>query len=243
MILQLNPPLPVVTPKGRALAHFMIDEGIEHDIKWVCFQDSTGECWTFKNPEVRAQKNLTQGRDYISPFYDPDDVALPKDHFEAPVTGIYKFEDACTTNELLSGLKDRQEEKKAFNDALSAEMYSKFNFPDTPLQKQVKEAKRMYETPLPSFEDLVKDANSIANNSHQKEIQDKISKVASELRGNEMKILDDFCKTYYAAVGHMTGKEFMSIVNDVTLNVQQFFKDGQVGTRYWFSPKENDENR
>jgi hypothetical protein len=78
MILQLNSPIPVTTPKGTALAHFLIDEGTEHDLKWVCFQDNTGECWTWKNRDIRAQKNITQGRDYISPFYDPDDVALKK---------------------------------------------------------------------------------------------------------------------------------------------------------------------
>jgi hypothetical protein len=27
---------------------------------------------------VRAQKNITQGREYISPFYNADDVALPE---------------------------------------------------------------------------------------------------------------------------------------------------------------------
>ena len=79
MILQLNPPLPLVTPKGPALAHFMIDTGIENDIQWVCFQDTTGECWTWKNSKIRAQKNITQGRDYVSPFYDPEEVKLNSD--------------------------------------------------------------------------------------------------------------------------------------------------------------------
>lgn len=68
-ILQLNPPLPIITPKGKALAHFLIDEGIEHHLKWVCFCDVTGECWTFSNPDIRAQSNITYGRKRISPFY------------------------------------------------------------------------------------------------------------------------------------------------------------------------------
>ena len=76
MILQLNPPLPIQTPKGPALAHFMIDTGIENDIQWVCFQDSTDECWTWRNPHIRAQKNITHGRDFIAPFYDPEEVKL-----------------------------------------------------------------------------------------------------------------------------------------------------------------------
>lgn len=62
MILQLNPPIFLNTPKGSALAHFIIDYGIENDLYWTCFLDTNGECWTFSNREVRAQKNITIGR-------------------------------------------------------------------------------------------------------------------------------------------------------------------------------------
>ena len=61
MILQLNPPLPVTTTKGPALAHFLIDYGPESHLNWVCFQDS-GEIWTFDNTKVRAEKNITLNR-------------------------------------------------------------------------------------------------------------------------------------------------------------------------------------
>lgn len=61
-MIQLNPPLPVDTPKGSALAHVLIDYGIEHNLMWVCFVDSTGECWTWPNNQIRAQKNITLGR-------------------------------------------------------------------------------------------------------------------------------------------------------------------------------------
>lgn len=79
MIHQLNPPLPVITPKGAALAHVIIDMGIEHDLQWICFQDGTGECWTWSNPQIRAQLNISHGRSYISPFYNPEDVAFKKE--------------------------------------------------------------------------------------------------------------------------------------------------------------------
>lgn len=79
MITQLSPAIPVITPKGPALAHFIIDYGIESDLFWVCFQDATGECWTWNNREIRAHKNITQGRDYISPFYDPDTTAFKRE--------------------------------------------------------------------------------------------------------------------------------------------------------------------
>ena len=62
MLLQLNPPLPLETPMGAALAHVLIDYGPEHSLLWVCFLDSSGECWTFPNEKVRAQKNATMGR-------------------------------------------------------------------------------------------------------------------------------------------------------------------------------------
>lgn len=62
MIAQLNPPLPVVTPRGPALAHVIIDYGPEHNLLWVCFQDDTAECWTWGNRDIRAQPNITMGR-------------------------------------------------------------------------------------------------------------------------------------------------------------------------------------
>lgn len=62
MILQLNPPIPLNTPKGEALCHFLIDYGPESDLLWVCFQQLTGEIWTWNNKEVRADKNISLGR-------------------------------------------------------------------------------------------------------------------------------------------------------------------------------------
>lgn len=64
MITQINPPLPLETPRGSALAHFLIDYGPEYDLLWVCFDDKSGQCWTWNNSMVRAQKNITMGRDY-----------------------------------------------------------------------------------------------------------------------------------------------------------------------------------
>lgn len=60
-ILQLDPPLWLNTPRGKALAHFVIDEGVEHDLLWVCFGQD-GEIWTWPNPQVRAPENITMGR-------------------------------------------------------------------------------------------------------------------------------------------------------------------------------------
>ena len=61
-LLQLDPPLPVTTPLGKALAQVLIDYGVEHDLLWVCFQNETGEIWCWNNKQVRAQTNLSMGR-------------------------------------------------------------------------------------------------------------------------------------------------------------------------------------
>ena len=62
-IWQLNPPLPLNTPKGKAWCHAVIDYGQEHDLQWVCFIDATGECWTYGNADVTIQNNITLGRE------------------------------------------------------------------------------------------------------------------------------------------------------------------------------------
>ena len=61
MMMQLKPALPVVTPKGKGMAHVMIDYGVEADLIWVVFQED-GECWCWRNQDIRAEKNITFGR-------------------------------------------------------------------------------------------------------------------------------------------------------------------------------------
>lgn len=61
MILQLDPPINLHTPKGPSLCHFLIDYGPEMDLFYVCFQ-ANGEIWTWNNRDVRAEKNVTLGR-------------------------------------------------------------------------------------------------------------------------------------------------------------------------------------
>ena len=61
-ILQLNPPIPLTTPKGAGYAWLVIDYGQEHNLMWTVAIDATGEIWTFSNKEVRAQKNITLER-------------------------------------------------------------------------------------------------------------------------------------------------------------------------------------
>lgn len=60
-MLQLNPPIPLETPKGHGYAVVLLDYSQEHDLFWVVLQDS-GEVWTWRNQDVRACKNVSLGR-------------------------------------------------------------------------------------------------------------------------------------------------------------------------------------
>ncbi len=61
-ILQLNPPIPLETPKGSGLAWFLIDYGVEYDLMWTVAINETGEIWTYSNKLVRATKNISLER-------------------------------------------------------------------------------------------------------------------------------------------------------------------------------------
>ena len=61
MLLQLNPSLPMDTPRGKGRALLVIDPGEDHHLLWTVALDETGEIWTFPNPEVRLQPNQTFG--------------------------------------------------------------------------------------------------------------------------------------------------------------------------------------
>lgn len=71
-MIQLNPPLPMNTPKGEGFAHVLIDYGPESDLYWTVFITETGEIWTFANRHVRASKNITLGRTHSG---QPQDAA------------------------------------------------------------------------------------------------------------------------------------------------------------------------
>ena len=62
MFTQLNPPIPMDTPKGAGLALGVIDYGLEHSLLWVVALDDSGEIWCVPNSETRAQKNWSAGR-------------------------------------------------------------------------------------------------------------------------------------------------------------------------------------
>lgn len=62
MLTQLNPSIPMDTPKGRGLALAVIDYGLEHSLLWVVAIDDTREVWCVPNSEIRMQPNWSAGR-------------------------------------------------------------------------------------------------------------------------------------------------------------------------------------
>lgn len=64
MMIQLNPTIPVITPKGKGFAHLVIDYSQEHDLYWTVFIEKTGECWTFSNKNIKIDDNITLNRKY-----------------------------------------------------------------------------------------------------------------------------------------------------------------------------------
>lgn len=62
MLVQLDPPLSLDTPKGPGLAILVNWLSIEEHLLWTVIQDKTGEIWTWPNPQVRGQKNIQAGR-------------------------------------------------------------------------------------------------------------------------------------------------------------------------------------
>ena len=75
-MIQLNPQIPVLTPKGKGWAFFLIDRSQEHDLEWVVFLDNGGYCWTFRNSDIRIQKNLTLNRKNIVGFGTLGDIGV-----------------------------------------------------------------------------------------------------------------------------------------------------------------------
>lgn len=77
MILQLNPPIPLMTPKGEGLAYMVIDYGVDYDLMWVVAINDTGEIWTYPNHKVKAIKNITLGRTYEVGIMELKDKVQP----------------------------------------------------------------------------------------------------------------------------------------------------------------------
>lgn len=78
MILQLNPPIPVIAlGKGEGRAIGWIDYGPEISLIWVVAIEKTNEIWCLKNEEIRTHKNFTM--DYCHGMTDTRPGAEKRD--------------------------------------------------------------------------------------------------------------------------------------------------------------------
>lgn len=91
MIQQLNPPIPVETPQGAAYAHMVIDYSQEHYLLFVCFLQTTGECWIYPNRDVKLQRNLSMGVRMSVPRPIPEPCQCEADHPLPSRNGIPMF--------------------------------------------------------------------------------------------------------------------------------------------------------
>ena len=62
MIVQLNPMIPVHTPKGEGYAIALIDYSQEHSTLWKVALDADGGIWDFPQSEVRLCWNFSMER-------------------------------------------------------------------------------------------------------------------------------------------------------------------------------------
>lgn len=69
---QLNPMIPLDTPKGEGFAFWRTDYSQEHDTLYTVIITSTREIWEFPTPQVRGVKNISMGRTAeATPFDKP----------------------------------------------------------------------------------------------------------------------------------------------------------------------------
>ncbi|MES2984925.1 MAG: hypothetical protein V4735_07055 [Pseudomonadota bacterium] len=99
MFLQLNPPLPLETPKGKAWAVALIDYGPQWDLQWITFIHDTGECWTFLNRDIRQESNITFGIPKPTPLHKP----APSLNAIAPGNGHNSYDYSETMRPPLNG--------------------------------------------------------------------------------------------------------------------------------------------
>jgi hypothetical protein len=63
MMMQLQPPIPLVHKDGRRfLALIVIDYSPEHDVLWLGGFEESRELWCLGNAELRLADNLSLGR-------------------------------------------------------------------------------------------------------------------------------------------------------------------------------------
>ena len=63
MIHEINNLIWLEMPKGKGVAKFLIDYGVDSDLYWVVFITKTKKCWMFANYDIGVSNNVTLGRE------------------------------------------------------------------------------------------------------------------------------------------------------------------------------------
>jgi hypothetical protein len=88
---QLDPMLPLDTPKGEGFAFWRTDYSQEHDTLYSVIITATREIWDFPQPMVRGVKNISMGRTGEStPFKKPDQT-LYEAARNVDITSLHEF--------------------------------------------------------------------------------------------------------------------------------------------------------
>jgi hypothetical protein len=68
-----------------------------------------------------------------------------------------------------------------------------------------------------------------------------LHEAVSQIRGQELKILDDFAKAYLSGMAYSSPKDIAYLIKHIQLNQQQVNEEGKFGYKYWYTLRE-DEN-
>lgn len=61
MILELKQILPLITPRGRAYAYFLLDYGPDSPLFFITFLRDSGQCWIYPQSQIVLEPNETLG--------------------------------------------------------------------------------------------------------------------------------------------------------------------------------------
>jgi len=78
--IRLDPPLLLITPKGKAEAYFLTTDH-DRDSVFGCFQlegEWAGTFWEWRNKDVRLAPCITHGRTTFRPFPNPTGQIPPE---------------------------------------------------------------------------------------------------------------------------------------------------------------------
>ena len=66
-----------------------------------------------------------------------------------------------------------------------------------------------------------------------------LEKAVSEIRHQELKILDDFAKAYLAGMSYTSSKDIAWMIRHLQLNQQEVREETKFGNKYWYSLRDD----